>query len=96
MSNVLKTYVPWRDRAFLSLDEAGVIVARSADWVRTRICDGQLEGIRLQKGGPLVVTVLSLAAFIDRTGDEPSVKQPEPSAAVHYPHLAWVNPQIVT
>lgn len=69
MSNVSKAYIPWRDRAYLSLDEAGLIVARSADWIRTRICEGQLEGHRHQKGGPLVVTVASVAALVDRTVD---------------------------
>ena len=58
-------YVPWRDRAFVSIVEAGEIVARSSDWVRNRIAEGRLHGCRVTAGGPLVVTVRSLATLVD-------------------------------
>ncbi|ESX51356.1 hypothetical protein NLY43_18935 [Mesorhizobium sp. C416B] len=58
-------YVPWRDRAFVSIAEAGEIVARSTDWVRNRIAEGRLHGCRVTRGGPLVVTVRSLVDLVD-------------------------------
>lgn len=60
-----QTYVPWRDRAFVSVAEAAQIMARSPDWVRNRIGEGRLTGRQIQAGGPVVVTVASLASFID-------------------------------
>lgn len=63
------TYVPWRDRAFVSVNEAAEICARSPDWVRNKISEGRLRATRFDKGGPLVVFVWSIAAFID--GVEP-------------------------
>ena len=62
---IQKTYVPWRDRAFVSIAEAGEIVARSSDWVRNRIGEGRLRGCRVTPGGPLVVTVRSLVELVD-------------------------------
>ncbi|MER8536061.1 hypothetical protein NKH61_24525 [Mesorhizobium sp. M1005] len=58
-------YVPWRDRAFVSIVEAGEIVARSSDWVRNRVAEGRLHGCRVTAGGPLVVTVRSLVVLVD-------------------------------
>ncbi|RWF36872.1 hypothetical protein [Mesorhizobium sp.] len=58
-------YVPWRDRAFVSIAEAGEIVARSSDWVRNRVAEGRLHGCRVTPGGPLVVTVPSLVELVD-------------------------------
>ena len=66
MTNTAKTYVPWRDRAFLSVNEAAQIMARSPDWIRARLGEGRLDGRQLQSGGPVVVTVASLVRFIDR------------------------------
>jgi len=61
-----QNYIPWRDRAFVSIAEAAQIIARSPDWVRNRIGEGRLVGRQLQAGGPVVVTVASLERFIDR------------------------------
>ncbi|MER9950217.1 hypothetical protein [Mesorhizobium sp. M0047] len=58
-------YVPWRDRAFVSVAEAGEIVARSSDWVRNRVAEGRLCGCRVTPGGPLVVSVRSLLDLVD-------------------------------
>lgn len=58
-------YVPWRDRAFVSIAEAGEIVARSSDWVRNRVAEGRLHGCQVTPGGPLVVTVRSLVELVD-------------------------------
>ncbi|MER8374413.1 hypothetical protein [Mesorhizobium sp. M1406] len=58
-------YVPWRDRAFVSIPEAGEIVARSSDWVRNRVAEGRLCGCRVTAGGPLVVSVRSLVDLVD-------------------------------
>jgi len=57
-------YVPWRERAFLSLEEAAEISARSPGWVRRRVIDGHLVGFRYMGGGPLVVSVPSLIAYV--------------------------------
>jgi hypothetical protein len=50
-------YVPWRDRAFVSVREAGEILARSPDWIRKRALECRLEERRLSAGGPTVITV---------------------------------------
>jgi hypothetical protein len=59
-------YIPWRDRAFVSVQEAAEIVARSSDWVRNRVAEGRLHGCQVTPGGPLVVTVHSLTDLVDR------------------------------
>lgn len=65
MTKPAQTYVPWRDRAFVSVAETAQIMARSPDWVRNRIGEGRLTGRQIQAGGPVVVTVASLMHFID-------------------------------
>lgn len=65
MTKTAQTYVPWRDRAFVSVAETAQIMARSPDWVRNRIGEGRLAGRQIQAGGPVVVTVASLVKFID-------------------------------
>ena len=69
-----QTYVPWRDRAFVSVREVAQIMARSPDWVRNRIGEGRLVGRQLQAGGPVVVSVPSLARFIDGVEAAPPVR----------------------
>ncbi|TPM31454.1 hypothetical protein [Mesorhizobium sp. B2-3-4] len=58
-------HIPWRDRAFVTIAEAGQIVARSPSWVRDRIGEGRLRGCRVTPGGPLAVEVRSLARLVD-------------------------------
>lgn len=58
-------HVPWRERAFVSIAEAGQIVARSPSWIRDRISEGRLRGCRVTVGGPLVVDVPSLVKLAD-------------------------------
>jgi hypothetical protein len=72
-------YIPWRDRAFLSIREASQIMARSPDWVRNRIGEGRLVGRQLQAGGPVVVTVHSLIDFIEGVETVPRTR-PRPAA----------------
>lgn len=69
-----QNYVPWRDRAFVSVREVAQIMARSPDWVRNRIGEGRLVGRQLQAGGPVVVTVGSLMHFIDGVEATPPVR----------------------
>jgi hypothetical protein len=73
-------YIPWRDRAFVSIVEAGEIIARSPDWVRNRIGEGRLETRQLSAGGPAVVTVDSLLRLVDgaqtATAPHPSKRRP--------------------
>lgn len=93
MSHPLKTYIPWRDRAFLTPDEVAAILARSPDWVRARVSEGQLEGLRLLKGGPLVVTVASVADLVARVL-EPECTSRTPPRPRTYPRLAWSQPSL--
>lgn len=65
-------YIPWRDRAFVSVKEAAVIMARSPDWVRNRIGEGRLTGRQVMEGGPIVVCVASLIEFIDGVETAPA------------------------
>lgn len=58
-----KIYVPWRERAFVSLEEAAQITSRSSDWIRERLRGGMLRGAR-RRGGPMVVAVPSLIELI--------------------------------
>lgn len=53
-------YVPWRERAFVSVDEAAEIFARSPTWVRERILDGHLSAYQLTPAAPLDVSVESI------------------------------------
>lgn len=78
-----QNYVPWQYRAFVSVAEAAQIVARSPEWIRNRIGEGRLDGRQLQAGGPVVVTVASLARFIDSIETPP----PPPAARVGRPRL---------
>lgn len=66
-----ETYVPWRDRAFVSIPEAAAIVARSTDRIRDWLGEGRLDGCRLTPGGPLVVIVPSLVRFVDEIEPAP-------------------------
>ena len=57
-------YADWRQREFVSLQEAGRIVGRSRQWAADAVEIGYLESVRLPSGGPLVVTVRSLDRFV--------------------------------
>lgn len=54
------TYIPWRERAFVSIGEAAEIFARSPTWVRERILDGHLSAYQLTPAAPLDVSVESI------------------------------------
>jgi len=68
-------YIPWRDRALVSIAVAGEIVARSPDWVRNRIGEGRLEIRQLSAGGPPVITVDSLLKLV---GNAQAAKTSQP------------------
>lgn len=86
---MLHAYIPWRERAYLSIDETAEILARSPDWVRWRLCAGLLVGVRLKKGGPLIVTVPSVLAFIENVeAEDPKAISPP----VRKLHLVVTNP----
>ena len=59
------SYIPWRERACVSLDEAGQIVARSPLWVRRQIMWGVIDAVRVMPGSPISVSVPSLIEFIE-------------------------------
>ena len=67
MDSVANDYIPWRDRAFISVSEAAAIFSRSTTWVRNRIVDCSLDAFEPGAGGPAAVTVASVIALIDRT-----------------------------
>jgi len=70
-------YIPWRDRAFLSLAEAAQIVGRSEHWIRRRLSEGRIEGVRLLRGGPIAIRAGSLANYVDSIETiEPVAVQP--------------------
>jgi hypothetical protein len=75
MDAVTNDYIPWRERAFVSVSEAAAIFSRSTTWVRNRIVDCSLEAFEPGAGGPTAVTVTSVVALIDRTTNP----QAEPS-----------------
>ena len=56
--------LPWTACAFVSVAQAAKIVARSRDWVRTKVGEGRLEAARLSAGGPLVIAVPSLQRLV--------------------------------
>jgi len=64
MPSAKPNIVPWRERAFVTIDEAAAIVARSPAWIRSSILDERLEGSRVTPGSPTVVTVASLQRLI--------------------------------
>jgi hypothetical protein len=57
--------ISWRDKIFISIGEAAEILSRSSEWVRNRVGEGSIEGRRFMPGGPVVVTVASLLAFVE-------------------------------
>lgn len=60
-----QSYVPWRERAFVSPVEAAEIVGRTPGWVRERTFEGRLEAVQLTAGGPMAITVASLRRLIE-------------------------------
>jgi hypothetical protein len=64
MSSAKPNIIPWRERAFVTIDEAAAIVARSSAWVRSSILEERLEGRRITPGSPTVVSVASLQRLI--------------------------------
>jgi hypothetical protein len=57
--------LPWREREFVSLSDAALIVGRSRTWVESEMVAGRLKFRRLPSGGPAVVTVASLRRLVD-------------------------------
>lgn len=64
MQKAKPNIIPWRERAFVTIDEAAVIIARTPTWVRNCILDERLEGYRITPGSPTVVGVASLHRLI--------------------------------
>lgn len=58
--------VPWHERAFVTVAEAGFILSRSQSWVRDQIVAGTLVSASLPGKGPIAVTVASVLALIER------------------------------
>lgn len=81
MPSCRQAYVPWRERAFVTPAETAEIFARSLDWVRNRAGEGCLDLRRLSRGGPVVITVDSVVALIERTGRCPRPTKTSPEAS---------------
>jgi hypothetical protein len=64
MDALQESFVPWRERAFVTVAEASSIFARSTSWVRDRLTDNSLEPATLPGGGPTAVTVASVLRLI--------------------------------
>lgn len=86
--------IPWRERAFLSFQDAGDIFARSPLWVREQIAAGKLREHRFPKGNP-AVTVQSVLALVDQMLANPQRGTPTPNPAVSPANLrlAWDRQQ---
>ena len=73
-----KAAVDWRSREFLSIAETASILARSPAWVRGEIIGERLDGRRITKSSPTVVTVASVLRMIARAERaKPSSQTPE-------------------
>jgi hypothetical protein len=58
--------IPWRERPYLSIEQAGSLCGgRSPEWVRRRVVGRQLRAVRLWTGGRMVITVPSLIEFLE-------------------------------
>jgi hypothetical protein len=55
---------PWRERVYVTVAEAAVILARSPSWVRDQITSRTLDTVELPSSGPTVVTVQSVLRMI--------------------------------
>lgn len=62
----------WRSCEFVSLSNAARIAGRAPGWAQELVTTGELECKRLPCGGPPVVTVRSLANFLERA--QPAVR----------------------
>lgn len=90
----LNQYVPWQDRAFVTVRETASIFARSAEWVRDCMEDGELVAVRQRRGGPALVCVESVLRLRDRLRSGlPSMPQPQPRSATR-PRLVWTHPSL--
>ncbi|MES2335195.1 MAG: hypothetical protein V4551_11040 [Pseudomonadota bacterium] len=62
----LRKPIDWRQCDFISLTNAGRVAGKSAAWARGAVCTGDLQAVRLPNGGAEVITVKSLADFLER------------------------------
>jgi hypothetical protein len=67
MHALTSEYIPWRNRAFVTVAETAAIFGRSTTWVRNRITDQSLEEAELP-GGPAVVSVPSVTSLLSAVG----------------------------
>ncbi|MEC7763737.1 MAG: hypothetical protein VX874_17670 [Pseudomonadota bacterium] len=77
----------WRSCEYVSMANASRIAGRSPGWAQELVTFGALKAFRLPSGGPPVVTVESLAAFLDGAEPVPVLKR----ASGERPHLKVVT-----
>lgn len=89
-------FIPWRQRAAVTRNEAAIIFNETPDWIQDRIEAGDLFPLQMKRGGPRLVCVQSILDLLERTTGYasfaqsvgPAVQQPRPK----YPALVWSNP----
>jgi hypothetical protein len=64
MAEIARDLIPWRERAFVTVAEAGEILGRSTTWVRDQLTRGPLKRGALPGNGPTVVTVSSVLSVL--------------------------------
>lgn len=64
-------HVPWQERAFVSVQEAAQILARSPARVRGAVAAGALEAVRFKPNSAPLITVPSLLRMIARAEPVP-------------------------
>lgn len=63
--NHIPDYIPWRDRAGLTVRETAAVLSRSETWVRDRLAARCFEEIALPPG-PTVIATASIVSFLER------------------------------
>ena len=65
-------YVPWADRAFVTVGEAAQIMGQPTDWVWLHIDAGILVTVGFEHGGGIGVTTASVKALIAAIENAPN------------------------
>lgn len=87
--------LPWHERAFLTVDEAAEVFARSAEWVHVVIADGELETVRQRRNGSKLICVESALRLRDRMHQGTTINGRDAAAfRPSRPRLVWTNPNL--
>ena len=75
MDATIRNLSCWPAQAQVTVSEAASILGRSTTWVRNRITDGSLLAVPNPDGGPLHITVQSIADLAESTTDSSAVNR---------------------